>query len=87
VKVFKLTILSTLDDNEMRTVVVHLTGTPIPRGYIADFKEKLMNFSVNGTITLETIQNCTLIHKDLEKAFSKKLRNKCVSLYTVITST
>lgn len=70
-----LTPFRKLNDNELRTLAVNLVGTPIPKTYVPELKEKLMNFSVNGSIVPESLENSDL-RDNIKKAFAKKNRNK-----------
>jgi len=66
-----------LNDNEVRTLAVHIGGGPIKGNYLNEVKAQLLNCSRdNVTIDFETVNNCTEIRNKIEKHFGKKTKNK-----------
>lgn len=72
-----LTLKRHLDENELRTLAVHIGGVPVKAGYIHDLKGQLLNCSRdNATIDMEAVSNCTDVKAKIEKHFGKKTKNK-----------
>jgi len=66
-----------LNDNEIRTLAVHIGGGPIKGNYLHEVKGQLLNCTAdNVTIDFDTVSNCTEIRVKLEKHFGKKTKNK-----------
>jgi hypothetical protein len=66
-----------LDDNELRTLAVHIGGVPVKTTYLNDLRLQLLNCSHdNITIDLDALCNCTEIKAKVEKHFGKKTKNR-----------